>query len=458
MIRTHSELIKNLAPNAAGDVATIATGLAKIPVNVARTIPREVVSLYREQGLKQGGANFVKALPEATWQALGNIVPESMKTLANWDGTKQIPAEFQALVDTEGSYGKAALSLMKELPDSVPTALRGELDNVSKAIEQFADHPVREGLGWMAIHHLLNSAPAKPPAKAPPAEAPKSTMPTPVNRTTAEQIRFAEESATQYLNDPSVKGMFADGKLPAELFKGRIDDYGAHLNRASPGLGDNFKSYFKDIKGGTIDDLHRITEQAAKLGDIADDLGRSWGTPAIFGAGIGQFLRDLFDGTMTYKAPETEAKTSYKVGDVELSEDDIAALRPLLFAEISNRERDKQALEARTIFEVALNRLTDKDKRWKAESLKDVLEQPKQFQGFTPGEGQYAAYLTPDDQLDEPTRQKKQAVDAIVNNLLNEIKSGQYQNQSPNMYFYTHRRDGTLRATEKEPNYSTIDL
>lgn len=267
----HDEIMAVLKP-VKDDVANIVMGGLSIPKTIF-DVPQEAVKLYQEQGLKEGTENFMASLPKAVWESSKYLAPQSMKDLANWEGIKQMPEQIRKLANESGGYGKAALSFLRELPSSIPEGAQNELHQVRKAIDSFAGHPISEALGWMAVQHIINSMGSN-------GKTPQEPI-----KTTSDQIKFAEKSATQFLDEPSVKAKIeaSGGILPDDLIKGRVDDYAAHLNRSTPGLGDVFKQQLGSVKDITVEKLHHITSIASKLAEVADDIKSTFPNESVRG-------------------------------------------------------------------------------------------------------------------------------------------------------------------------------
>lgn len=129
--------------------------------------------------------------------------------------------------------------------------------------------------------------------------------------------------------------------------------------------------------------------------------------------------------------PIVEAKRN-----VPLSQDDINELRRIVFSEVSNRSVDKQDLETRVLLNTALNRVAENRKRGTHLTLRDVLTQPNQYQGY--GTTLYKAYDRPHDVL---TKERKRRLDAIIDNMVKEIEEGRFEDNTGGAFFYVHKGD-----------------
>src|SRR3989304_9326090 len=164
-------------------------------------------------------------------------------------------------------------------------------------------------------------------------------------------------------------------------------------------------------------------------------------------------LRSMYDSAINmmtpdrgissyYAAPQVQAAPpSYNLKDrgVQVTDADIQAIRPLLYGELSNRTPDKQTLEANVILNTALNRVREYAAHGKKKTLSEVIAMPNQYQAY--GGQQYKAYDNP---IDAPSIAKKKQVDAIVDTLHGQIRSGVYPDNTNGAYYYRHNPDGTI--------------
>lgn len=160
---------------------------------------------------------------------------------------------------------------------------------------------------------------------------------------------------------------------------------------------------------------------------------------------IGDLLRKVTQGdTLTYQDTTPTKLLSY-IPDrkVSVSDRDLDELKHIMFGEISNRNTNKQVLEARTIANVALNRLANGKglSVGKGGTLSDVLTAPNQFQAFNGKEygRSKSGQLTPSD------APKLKAIQSI----LAEIKSGSFTDSIEGRRYYTHDAAGAITATSK---------
>jgi hypothetical protein len=148
-------------------------------------------------------------------------------------------------------------------------------------------------------------------------------------------------------------------------------------------------------------------------------------------------------GPKTAEASVVPEQKSYWVRNNEIKDTDLDEARSILFAEISNRTKDKQSLEAQTILNTAFNRMEQYNKdNYKGKSdwtLLDVLREPQQYQGYQSGE--YKRIRAGD--TNETDKQKLAAIDEMIA----KVKDGTFKNNIPGYRFYVHKPDGRIVAT-----------
>lgn len=152
---------------------------------------------------------------------------------------------------------------------------------------------------------------------------------------------------------------------------------------------------------------------------------------------IGDFITNLLPAnTATYTAPAQAPAASYNVRGVKLSDQDLSTLRNVLFAEISNRAPDKQALEARTIINTALNRVPQYQAQGKMMSLNDVLTSPNQYQGY--GSPEY--HRIANNATTTTDGPKLKAIDTT----LSQLKTGNFPDTTDGRVYYSHDPAGQI--------------
>lgn len=123
-----------------------------------------------------------------------------------------------------------------------------------------------------------------------------------------------------------------------------------------------------------------------------------------------------------------------KVRGVDMTPEQIDAIKRIVYSEVSNRPEDKKDLETRVLLNTAINRVGAYNKRGSKKTLKDVFEMPNQYQGF--GTRLYKEYDKPRNVLEQ---QRKAQIDAIVNRLVAEGE--QFKDNTEGAYYYKHVGD-----------------
>lgn len=146
-------------------------------------------------------------------------------------------------------------------------------------------------------------------------------------------------------------------------------------------------------------------------------------------------------GPTTYTAPVATSTPTYKIPDrgVELTDKDISELRNVLFGEVSNRDPERQAFEARIITNTALNRIPQYAEKKKNMNLASVLAQPNQYQAY--GGKEYNRLIKNATTTANPMDQQKlKAIDDVIS----ELKSGNFQDTTDGKVFYVHDPQGRI--------------
>lgn len=161
-------------------------------------------------------------------------------------------------------------------------------------------------------------------------------------------------------------------------------------------------------------------------------------------------LTEIF-GPTKYVAPVASAPVQYELKDrgVSVSDEDLKAVRPLIYGEVSNRTPDKQALEANVILNTALNRVKEYGARGQKKTLRDVIAMPNQYQAY--GGKQYKEYHAPSDPV---ALAKKKQVDAIIDEISKQIQAGKYVDNTEGAYYYVHNPDSTITYDNKRPLFA----
>ena len=144
--------------------------------------------------------------------------------------------------------------------------------------------------------------------------------------------------------------------------------------------------------------------------------------------------------------PRAPAQYSLKDRGIQVTDDDMKNFRPILYGEASNRGPDKQALEADVILNTALNRVREYGAKGKKKTLSEVFAMPNQYQAY--GGRQYQEYTNPSNPV---AMEKKRRIDAIVDNIYQQIREGKYQDSTGGAYYYIHNPDSSITFDGKRP-------
>lgn len=137
---------------------------------------------------------------------------------------------------------------------------------------------------------------------------------------------------------------------------------------------------------------------------------------------------------------QTPIKKYYlKDRGIEITDDELNSLRPIIYGEVSNRDINKKKLEANVIVNTILNRAKEYALRGTPKKLSEIVAMPNQYQAY--GGNQYKQYASPTDVV---ALQKKREVDSILDEIYNQIKSDKYQDFTKGAVFYTHKPTGEI--------------
>lgn len=142
-------------------------------------------------------------------------------------------------------------------------------------------------------------------------------------------------------------------------------------------------------------------------------------------------------------SPQTQAPVSapqtYTVRGHTVTPADLQTLRNTLFAEVSNRTPKKQALEANTIVNTALNRMDQYKAHGTPKTLSQVLTAPNQYQGY--GSPEYQRIVS--GKTDPADNQKLSAIDGV----LGQVKTGNLADNTGGMVYYKHDPQGAIHLS-----------
>lgn len=146
-------------------------------------------------------------------------------------------------------------------------------------------------------------------------------------------------------------------------------------------------------------------------------------------------------GPAHYVAPVQPAVDEYHIKDrdVRITANDLKAIAPVIYGEVSNRPPDKQALEANVIMNTAINRMKEYAANGQPKTLTQVISMPNQYQAY--GGEQYQNYHNPPDPM---AKTKRQQVDSIVDGMGEQMKQGKYVDNTQGSYYYSHDKSGKI--------------
>lgn len=126
---------------------------------------------------------------------------------------------------------------------------------------------------------------------------------------------------------------------------------------------------------------------------------------------------------------------------------DVQELKPVIFAEVSNRTPDKQELEVRTILNTALNRIQQFKEKGIDKTLTEVLQMPNQYQGYL--SKQYKLFKKGSGSMLDS--KKVATTSALVDKVLKEIMSGEFKDNTNGAAFYVHKPNGSIEYDNTKP-------
>ena len=142
-------------------------------------------------------------------------------------------------------------------------------------------------------------------------------------------------------------------------------------------------------------------------------------------------------------------------GEINITQEDLDAVRPVLFGEIGNRDLTKKELEARVIVNTVLNRAGEFKRLGTPKALREIVEDKNIYQAY--GSDQYNLYKTPD-KMNELDKKKKEEVDMIIDKIYGEIQSNSFKDNTNQAFNYIHNEDGTISFDEKARLWADRDL
>ena len=150
------------------------------------------------------------------------------------------------------------------------------------------------------------------------------------------------------------------------------------------------------------------------------------------------------------QTPAEASQNALVRGKYNISDADWEEAKHILYGEISDRDIDKQKLEAAVILNTAINRMSQyEEKTGKPVSLTEVLQKPNQYQAYSPDK--------PDSLYSQSKRGEykpggERRIQAI-NDVFNEAKSGKLEDNTNGAVFYIHNPDGTITYDDTKKLY-----
>lgn len=179
---------------------------------------------------------------------------------------------------------------------------------------------------------------------------------------------------------------------------------------------------------------------------LKDFFGAKQTKAASLSGSIGSYAPTQIKKPKNYLKPE---QFHIKDRDVQVGADEFDELRPLVYGEVSNRSPDKQALEANVIFNTAINRMRAHRDRGTQKTLIDIISEPNQYQAYQGN--QYKAYSSPPDVV---AAAKRKQVDAIMDNIREQIRNGTFVDNTNGAYYYVHEKDGRIIYDDQRPLFA----
>jgi len=151
---------------------------------------------------------------------------------------------------------------------------------------------------------------------------------------------------------------------------------------------------------------------------------------------VNSLISKFMDATRYKFSVVKPEKKTYVVRGQTITDDDLNEARAILFSEISNRNSEKQKLEAQTILNTVLNRMEQRKKEGNPFSMTQILQEENQYQGF--GGIQYNRYKS--GSLNDLDTQKIKAIDEVIE----QLKQDSLINNIGNRVRYTHNKKGEI--------------
>ena len=159
--------------------------------------------------------------------------------------------------------------------------------------------------------------------------------------------------------------------------------------------------------------------------------------------------KKLLDDKAVETVKPTEELSAPKDTRYSFTEDDLEEAKHVLYGEISDRDIDKQTMEAEVILNTAINRVGQYAEKGKEMSLADVLRMPNQYQAYMPDE--------PDSLYNQSKRGEyatggERRIQAIEDTFA-KAQAGDLEDNTNGSVFYIHNPDGTIEYDDTRKLY-----
>lgn len=363
------------------------------------------------------------------------VTPEE-KVAADETGSSAARQKFLAELATAGKdpalmeLRKYAIKAQKSYNEKVngkpkPAAERTKIfrsleDFYNKKKETYSPETIRNIALWAAVSKEANIAHGTRAVNGVETHYPTTKF---IRRWTS-LMNADPEVAKTYNSAAEMSGMIKDFRAKMDEGVKKIDGSGG------PGIHDG---------AGGIGDF---------FGGIASGIGKA-------AQGVG----DFFSGTVHYErppeAPLPPDPVKYNVRGVDFTDDDIKAIKPILYNEMSSRPDDRLDLEGRIILNTAINRISNNPKtKAYGKTLTEVMQKPYQYSGYAPQgtyqpggkqvKSQYQIYKEWEDNNSFPTEGDAARRIKAINMLMDSMKSGKFDDTAAGKMFYTNASDGTI--------------
>lgn len=133
-----------------------------------------------------------------------------------------------------------------------------------------------------------------------------------------------------------------------------------------------------------------------------------------------------------------------------VSDEDWEEAKHVLYGEISDRDYDKQVLEAETILNTAFNRIGQYSEKGKNLTLAQVLQEPNQYQAYMPDKPDSLYSMSKRGEYAEGGERRVKAIEDVFNR----AKTGALPDNTNGAVFYIHHPDGRIEYDDTKKLYA----